>query len=46
MLGGYPLYSGEDAKDDLLEAFQIDPDVRQYALDMLEDDYDTTIEGS
>lgn len=45
-LGGYPLYSGEDAKDDLLEAFEIEADVRKYTLDMLENEYDTTLEGS
>lgn len=46
VLGGYPLYSGEEAKDDLLEAFQIKPDVRQYTLDMLKTKYDTTVDGS
>ena len=46
VLGGYPLYSGEDAKEDLLDAFQIEDDVRQYTLDMLETKYGTTIEGS
>lgn len=46
VLGGYPLYSGEDARDDLTEAFQIEDDVRQYTLDMLKNEYDTTVEGS
>lgn len=46
VLGGYPLYSGEDAKDDLLEAFEIEDEVRQYTLDMLKNEYDTTVEGS
>jgi tripartite-type tricarboxylate transporter receptor subunit TctC len=46
VLGGYPLYSGEQAKDDLLEAFQIKPEVRQYTLDMLKTKYDTTVDGS
>lgn len=44
VLGGYPLYSGKEAQDDLLEALDIGDNVRQYTLDMLEDDYDTTIE--
>ena len=46
VLGGYPLFPGEIAQDDLLEAFQIEEDVRQYTLDMLAEKYDTTIEGS
>lgn len=46
VLGGYPLYSGEEAQDDLIEAFEIDAEVRQYTLDLLETEYDTTIEGS
>ena len=46
VLGGYPLYSGEQAQEDLIEAFEIKPEVRQYTLDLLETKYDTTIEGS
>lgn len=46
VLGGYPLFSGEEAKDELLESFQVDPEVREYVLDLLETKYDTTIEGS
>jgi tripartite-type tricarboxylate transporter receptor subunit TctC len=46
VLGGYPLYSGEAAQDDLIEAFQIKPEVRKYTLDLLKNKYDTTIEGS
>ncbi|MPV37803.1 type 2 periplasmic-binding domain-containing protein [Georgenia subflava] len=46
VLGGYPLYSGEVAQDDLLEAFDISPEVRQYTLDMLQNEYDTTVESS
>lgn len=46
VLGGYPLYSGEDAQADLIEAFQIEPEVRQYTLDLLKTKYDTTIDGS
>lgn len=43
VLGGYPLLSGEDAEDDLADAFQLEDEVRQYTLDMLEDEYDTTV---
>ncbi len=46
VLGGYPLFSGEEAEDELLESFDIDPELRQYVLDLLETEYDTTIEGS
>lgn len=46
VLGGYPLYSGEDAQDDLIEAFQIKPEIRQYTIDLLKNTYDTTIDGS
>lgn len=46
VLGGYPLYSGEKAQDDLIEAFEIEPEVRQYTLDLLKTKYETTIEGS
>lgn len=42
VLGGYPLYPGEIAQEDLRDAFDIDPEVQQYALDMLEEQYDTT----
>ena len=43
VLGGYPLYPGEIAADDLREAFEIEPEVQQYTLDMLEEEYDTTL---
>lgn len=42
VLGGYPLYPGEVAQEDLLEAFEIDDEVRQYTLDLLAEKYDTT----
>jgi tripartite-type tricarboxylate transporter receptor subunit TctC len=44
VLGGYPLIPGEEAQDALLEAFQIDDDVRQYMLDLLAEKYDTVVE--
>ncbi|NOJ60065.1 hypothetical protein [Arthrobacter sp. 260] len=44
ILGGYPLVSGEEAEDDLAEAFQIEEEVRQYTLDMLETQYDVVVE--
>ncbi|MGC5615489.1 Bug family tripartite tricarboxylate transporter substrate binding protein [Georgenia sp. Z1491] len=42
VLGGYPLYPGEVAEDDLREAFNIDPEVQQYTIDMLAEQHDTT----
>lgn len=44
VLGGYPLVAGDVAQEDLIEAFQISDEVRQYTLDMLETEYDTVIE--
>lgn len=46
VLGGYPLVSGEKAQEDLIEAFEMSSDVRQYTLDLLKNEYDTTVEGS
>jgi len=43
-LGGYPLISGEDAKEDLLQAFDVKDEVRQYTLDLLKNQYDVTVE--
>jgi tripartite-type tricarboxylate transporter receptor subunit TctC len=43
-LGGYPLISGAEAKDDLKQAFSIKPEVRQYTLDLLKKKYDVTVE--
>jgi tripartite-type tricarboxylate transporter receptor subunit TctC len=45
VLGGYPLYSGEDAEAELKEAFDISPQTRKYTLDMLESDYDVSLDG-
>lgn len=45
-LGGYPLYSGEGIEDEVQEAFEIPPQARQYALDMLEQKYGETISGT
>jgi tripartite-type tricarboxylate transporter receptor subunit TctC len=44
VLGGYPLLPGNDASDELTDAFNLSDDTRQYALDMLEDDYGVTVE--
>ncbi|MGH3358543.1 MAG: tripartite tricarboxylate transporter substrate-binding protein [Nocardioidaceae bacterium] len=46
VLGGYPLYSGEDAEDELHKAFDIEPEAREYVLNLLETKYGTTIEES
>lgn len=44
VLGGYPLIPGEEAQDDLIAAFEVDDDVRQYILDLLANQYDTVVE--
>lgn len=44
VLGGYPLIPGEEAQEPLIEAFQVGDDVRQYALDLLANEYDTEVE--
>lgn len=43
ILGGYPLISGAVAEKPLAEAFALDDSVRQYALDLLADEYDTVV---
>ncbi|EST38737.1 hypothetical protein N566_05840 [Streptomycetaceae bacterium MP113-05] len=45
VLGGYPLYSGKEAEAELKKAFAIKPATRSYTLDMLESQYDVTLEG-
>ncbi|OEU90386.1 hypothetical protein DB35_03845 [Streptomyces abyssalis] len=46
VLGGYPLYSGENAEQEIQKAFEIDPAARKYALDMLEREYDEKLGGT
>lgn len=46
VLGGYPLYSGKEAEEELRKAFRIDPAVRKYTLDMLKQSYGVTLEGN
>ncbi|MDT0378174.1 hypothetical protein RM572_05205 [Streptomyces sp. DSM 42041] len=45
VLGGYPLYSGEEAEAELKKAFDISPRTRSYTLDMLESEYDVRLDG-
>ncbi len=45
VLGGYPLLSGSEASGPLAEAFQISPESRQFVVDLLKNEYDTTIES-
>jgi tripartite-type tricarboxylate transporter receptor subunit TctC len=45
VLGGYPLYSGKEAEQELRKAFQIKPEVRKYTLRMLKSRYDVTLDG-
>ena len=46
VLGGYPLYSGETAEEKVQEAFEVSPEAREYALDMLKSEYGETLDGS
>lgn len=46
VLGGYPLYSGENAEQQIQKAFEIEPDARKYALDMLEREYGEKLGGT
>jgi tripartite-type tricarboxylate transporter receptor subunit TctC len=42
-LGGYPLYSGETAEEEIQKAFEVDPEAREYALEMLKKQYGETL---
>ena len=46
VLGGYPLYSGENAEKKIQKAFELDPADRKYALDMLKDEYGESLGGT
>lgn len=46
VLGGYPLLTGTEVRDQLQAAFEISPESRQFVIDLLRDQYDTTIETS
>jgi tripartite-type tricarboxylate transporter receptor subunit TctC len=46
VLGGYPLYSGENAEQQIQEAFEVPAEAREYALDMLEREYGETLGGT
>ncbi len=44
VLGGYPLDAGDDLRERIEAAYTVDDDVREYVLDLLESDYDITID--
>jgi hypothetical protein len=46
VLGGYPLYSGENGEKQIQKAFEIDPDARKYALEMLKREYGESLGGT
>lgn len=46
VLGGYPLYSGENAEQEIQKAFDIDPAARKYALELLEREYGEKLGGT
>jgi tripartite-type tricarboxylate transporter receptor subunit TctC len=46
VLGGYPLYSGENAEQQIQEAFEVPAEAREYALEMLKREYGETLGGA
>jgi tripartite-type tricarboxylate transporter receptor subunit TctC len=46
VLGGYPMYTGEEVADEVRKSFEIAPESREYVINLLKTKYDTTIEGS
>jgi hypothetical protein len=44
VLGGYPIDASPDLAERIGEAYQVDEDVRQDVLELLETDYDITID--
>ena len=44
VLGGYPLYSGREVKDQVAKSFAISDEARQYVLKVLADKYDTKVD--
>lgn len=43
-LGDYPVYRGDQVEGALTKAFNISDSVKQYVLDMLKNEYDTTVQ--
>ncbi|WP_404287396.1 Bug family tripartite tricarboxylate transporter substrate binding protein [Glutamicibacter arilaitensis] len=43
ILGGYPLVAGDVAEEELRKSFQIPEEIRNYTLDMLENEHGVTI---
>lgn len=46
ILGGYEVFAGADVQDQLLESFEISEEAETYVMELLEDEYDTTIDGA
>jgi tripartite-type tricarboxylate transporter receptor subunit TctC len=44
VLGGYPIYSGREVKDQVAKSFAISDEARQYVLKLLAEKYDTKID--
>ena len=44
ILGGYPIDASQDLPERIGEAYQVDDSVREDVLELLESDYDITIE--
>ncbi|WP_030105043.1 Bug family tripartite tricarboxylate transporter substrate binding protein [Actinoalloteichus caeruleus] len=46
VLGGYPLYAGDEVEESVRAALRLDDSVREYVLDLLAENYGTVIAGS
>ena len=44
MLGGYPIDAARDLPERIGTAYRVDDDVRERVLDLLESDYDISID--
>ncbi|MGH3452772.1 MAG: Bug family tripartite tricarboxylate transporter substrate binding protein [Nocardioidaceae bacterium] len=43
VLGGYPIYAGDEAEDAIKEIFSIDEDAKAYVVDLLTEKYDVDL---
>lgn len=46
VLGGYPVYPGDEVEESIQDVLDIDPDVQRWVLDLLENEYGADISGS
>lgn len=46
VLGGYPIFAGDESEEQIRDALSVKEDVRGYVLDLLADTYGTVIRGA